>query len=141
MRRVHQDQGMTLIELLVAMTVLAVGISALVAGFSSGILAVNRGTQTSVAGAFADKQMEAYRQTSFDSLTATTTTMVGSGGVVYWLQATITQTCVIGSLTGGACPGPPASRPVKLVSIIVRSGSSAGKLLFHEQSTFEASTA
>ena len=33
---------MTLIELLIAMVVMSIGITALVAGFSSGILAVNR---------------------------------------------------------------------------------------------------
>ena len=44
------------------MVVMAIGISAIVAGFSSGIVAVNRARLTSTAGALADQQMELYRQ-------------------------------------------------------------------------------
>ena len=40
--RLRAEEGMTLIELLIAMVVMSIGIAALVAGFSSGILAVNR---------------------------------------------------------------------------------------------------
>ena len=61
---------MTLIELLIAMVVMAIGISAIVAGFSSGILAVDRARLASTAGALADKQMELYRQAAFTSLHA-----------------------------------------------------------------------
>lgn len=63
---------MTLIELLIAMVVTAVGISAIVAGFSSGILAINRSAKASVAGAFADQQMEAYRRLSFSAIATDT---------------------------------------------------------------------
>ncbi len=59
---------MTLIELLIAMVVMSIGITALVAGFSSGILAVNTARATSTAGTLADKQMELYRQAGFTSL-------------------------------------------------------------------------
>ena len=52
------EEGMTLIELLIAMTILAIGIAALVAGFSSGILSINRARLASTAAALADKQME-----------------------------------------------------------------------------------
>ena len=49
---------MTLIELLIAMTVMSVGIAALVAGFSSGIVSITVRTSASTAGTLADKQME-----------------------------------------------------------------------------------
>ena len=62
------EEGMTLIELLIAMVIMSIGIAALVAGFSSGILSVNRARLASTAGALADKQMELYRQAAFTSL-------------------------------------------------------------------------
>jgi len=140
---------MTLVELLIAMVVMAIGISALVAGFSSGVFAVKRGAQTSIAGTLADKQMEVYRQQTFASLTPgvqSASTSSGSDGATYWTQATISWTCVVGpantttSSTAPTCTGGAASRPVKLVSIDVKDGSSSGKLLFNEASTFDAST-
>jgi type II secretory pathway pseudopilin PulG len=149
---VKDESGMTLIELLVAMLVMTFGIMALVAVFTSGILALERGAKTTTAGALADKQMETYRQATFASIpvTGAQTAVVtsGSNGGTYWLQATITWTCPIGTLTGSVTGPPPTCangtgalvRPVKLVSIDVRDTSSTGKLLVNESSTFDSST-
>jgi type II secretory pathway pseudopilin PulG len=61
-RRPRRDEGgFGLLELLIAMTVMTVGIMAIVAGFSSGMLALGNANRTSNAGVVADKQMEAYR--------------------------------------------------------------------------------
>ena len=62
------EEGMTLIELLIAMAVMSIGIAALVAGFSSGVVSINRARVTSTAGTLADKQMELYRQAAFTSI-------------------------------------------------------------------------
>ena len=59
--RVREESGFGLVELLIAMTVMVVGITALVAGLSSGIFAVKRAGDESTAAALADTQMEAYR--------------------------------------------------------------------------------
>jgi Tfp pilus assembly protein PilV len=59
--RVREESGFGLVELLIAMTVMVVGITALVAGLSSGFVAVKRAGDESTAAALADKQMEAYR--------------------------------------------------------------------------------
>jgi prepilin-type N-terminal cleavage/methylation domain-containing protein len=59
--RARDEAGFGLVELLIAMTVMAIGISAIVAAMSSGFVAVNRARDASTAGAVADKQMEAYR--------------------------------------------------------------------------------
>jgi type II secretory pathway pseudopilin PulG len=59
--RVREESGFGLVELLIAMTVLVVGITALVAAMSSGFVAVKRAADESTAAAIADKQMEAYR--------------------------------------------------------------------------------
>jgi prepilin-type N-terminal cleavage/methylation domain-containing protein len=144
------DEGMTLIELLIAMTILAIGIAALVAGFSSGILSVNRARLASTAGALADKQMETYRQGSYASVPTTTltTTPPGPDGRTYWMQVVGQPDCAVGTYQVGppaTCSGTSASTParllVKVVTITVRDGGPPpAKLLFTESATFDSST-
>jgi len=148
--RIRGDEGMTLVELLIAMVVMAVGISAIVAGFSSGFLAINRARLASTIAALADKQMELYRQAPFTSLTPGALsggTLTGSDGKTYWVGAAITWTCVVGpantttNATPPTCTGTPASRAVKLVSIEVHQGStSSDPLVFSENATFDSAT-
>jgi prepilin-type N-terminal cleavage/methylation domain-containing protein len=151
MAGIRDDGGMTLIELLIAIVVLALGVTALVAGLGSGLLSIQRGGQTSIAGTLADKQMENYRQLSWSSIPATglqtPTTATGSDNHTYWLQANIDWTCPFDTSnpqteysSPPTCSGATASRPVKFVTIVVRDGSSTGKVLFSENSTFDAST-
>ena len=59
--RLRGEEGFGLIELLIAMLVMALGIMAIVAGFSSGIVALSNASRTGTAGTLADRQMEAYR--------------------------------------------------------------------------------
>jgi type II secretory pathway pseudopilin PulG len=59
--RVREESGFGIVELLIAMTVMVVGIMAIVAGLGSGIIAVKRAGDESTAAALADAQMEAYR--------------------------------------------------------------------------------
>ena len=65
LKNLRAEEGMTLIELLIAMAVMSIGIAALVAGFSSGIVSITRANVTSTAGTLADKQMESFRQGPF----------------------------------------------------------------------------
>jgi prepilin-type N-terminal cleavage/methylation domain-containing protein len=134
---------MTLIELLIAMVVLSIGIAALVAGFSSGVVSINRARVTSTAGTLADQQMELYRQAAFTSLPIglqTPTTPTGPDGHTYWMQVDGEWTCAVGTYSSGSCSGTPTSRPVKLMTIVVRDGSDTAKLLFTESATFDSST-
>ena len=101
------EEGMTLIELLIAMVVMSIGIAALVAGFSSGIVSVDRARAASTAGTLADKQMELYRQAAFTSLPMglqTPTTPTGADGRTYWMQVDGAWTCAVGTYSAG----PPA---------------------------------
>jgi Tfp pilus assembly protein PilV len=59
--RVRDESGFGVVELLIAMTVMVIGIMAIVAGLGSGIIAVKRAGDESTAAALADAQMEAYR--------------------------------------------------------------------------------
>jgi prepilin-type N-terminal cleavage/methylation domain-containing protein len=137
------EEGVTLIELLAAMVVMAIGIAALVAGLSSGVLSINRAREASTAGTLADKQMEHYRQAPFTSLPVTLqtpTTPTGADGRTYWMQVDGAWTCAVGTYSAGSCSGTPASRPLKLLTITVRNGSPTAKLLFTQTATFDAST-
>jgi type II secretory pathway pseudopilin PulG len=58
----RQEAGFGLVELLMAMTILNVGILAVVAGFNSGIVALRRSGAISTGTVLADKQMELYRR-------------------------------------------------------------------------------
>ena len=143
-RLAKSEGGFSLVELLIAMAVMSIGITAIVAGYSSGILAVDRAKAGTTAGALADRQMEAYRQGSFaavpTSCGSTTPTTTPNG---YWMQVDGTWSCAIGTYVAGppqTCTSTPLSRPVKLVTITVRQGSGTGKLLFTETSTFDSST-
>ena len=144
--RLRAEEGMTLIELLIAMAVMSIGIAALVAGFSSGIVSINHSRLTSTAGSLADQQMELYRQASFTSLPTTTqlpTTPTGADGHTYWMKVDGSWTCAVGTYSAGpppSCSGTPASRPVKAVTINVRDGSATARLLFSETTTFDSST-
>lgn len=63
--RLRRAEGFGLVELLIAMTVLSVAILAVVAGFSSGYVAINRATRVSSASALADAQMERFRALTY----------------------------------------------------------------------------
>ena len=148
--RLQSEEGMTLIELLIAMVVMGLGISAIVAGFTSGLLSVSRARQASTVGMLADKQMELYRQAAFTALTPGAMSggpQTGSDGNTYWVGSSVSWTCVVGppntttSAAPPACTGTPATRPVKLVLIEVHKGStSSGQLAFSESATFDSST-
>ena len=66
--RDRSEDGFGLIELLIAMLVMALGIMAIVAGFSSGMVALSNASRTGTAGTLADKQMEAYRALPYSSI-------------------------------------------------------------------------
>jgi prepilin-type N-terminal cleavage/methylation domain-containing protein len=59
--RLRAEDGFGLIELIIAMGILAVALLALIAAFSSGALTLQRAGQTSTASALANQQMELYR--------------------------------------------------------------------------------
>ena len=66
--RLRQEGGFGLLELLMAMTILNVGILAVVAAFNSGTVALRRSGAISTATVLADKQMELYRALTYGSI-------------------------------------------------------------------------
>ena len=57
-----------MIELLLAMTMLNIGLLAVVAAFSSGIVSLNRASRITTAAVLADGQMELYRAITYPSI-------------------------------------------------------------------------
>src|SRR4051812_47134007 len=64
------------------MVVMTVGIMAIVAGFSSGMLALGTANRTSTAGVVADKQMEAYRALPYTKI-ALKSTLISAAATPY----------------------------------------------------------
>ncbi|HEX6714596.1 MAG TPA: hypothetical protein VF066_14475, partial [Thermoleophilaceae bacterium] len=60
-QRLRADEGFGLMELLMAMTILNIGILAIVAAFQAGALTISRASRTATATTVADKQMELFR--------------------------------------------------------------------------------
>ena len=60
-QRLRRQGGFGLIELLIAMTILVIGIMGIVAAFSAGAVSLQRASRISNAATVADAQMEGYR--------------------------------------------------------------------------------
>jgi type II secretory pathway pseudopilin PulG len=71
--RLRCERGFGLIELLMAMTMLNIGILALVAAFNSGAFALRKSGLASTASALADQQMELYRLNTYPTIFLDTT--------------------------------------------------------------------
>ena len=141
-RLAKSEGGFGLVELLIAMAVMSIGITAIVAGYSSGILAVDRAKAGTTAGALADRQMEAFRQGSFAAVPTTAPDSDDDAGRVLdaGRRDLVLRDRHLRAGSPPTCTSTPLSRPVKLVTITVRDGSGTGKLLFTETSTFDSST-
>jgi prepilin-type N-terminal cleavage/methylation domain-containing protein len=105
--RLRDDDGFGLIELLIAMTILVIGIAAIVAGFSSGIVALQRSSQVSTAGVLADQQMESYRRVRFAAIALDTTLFAGVDAT-YTGDTAAFPPSPPGTITG-ACAGSPTA--------------------------------
>src|ERR671936_1715288 len=66
--RLRGEKGFGLLELLMAMTMLSVGLLALVAAFNSGTIALERAGRNATAAALADSQMERYRALTYGAI-------------------------------------------------------------------------
>lgn len=86
--RLHRDEGgFGLIELVIAMTVLNVGLLALVASLNSGALALSRATRISTAATLADARMELYRALPYVQIRIDDTTLAADSDSIYTGQA------------------------------------------------------
>ena len=83
MARTRDEQGFLMVELLMAITVMSIALTALVVVFTTGQFALRRATQTSTATFLADANMETFR-----AMTARDIGIDLSAGTVTALDAT-----------------------------------------------------
>jgi prepilin-type N-terminal cleavage/methylation domain-containing protein len=140
------EAGFGLVELLIAMTVLAVALLALVAAFSSGALTLQRASQTSTASAIANQQMELYRGLKYCAIRLDDASVSPLPPAPYSSDAAYSGTQVLDTgLCGGAAQpcaaGPPPecaasrnvtgpdNRPYRVDTYIVYETPSGGRQL------------
>jgi Tfp pilus assembly protein PilV len=163
-----QEEGFGLIELLMAMTMLNIGILALVAAFQSGAISLQRASRLSTGAAIADIQMERYRALKYEAIALDAnafTTAQGNAtytGDTAYAASQVTTTCTgsplpiecepMRSLTGPdgklyridtyiVLHTPAAARVVKRVTLVVRDANKLGATpLARIASTFDQAT-
>jgi Tfp pilus assembly protein PilE len=168
--RLRNEKGFGLLELLMAMTMLNIGILALVAAFNSGAVSLQRASRTSTAATLADAQMELFRAVTYTAVGLDSTSVSGTdtlyqndyvlgGSLANDLLATTGCTgsplpyqCIATRTVAGADhrsyrvdtyvtqTTPPNGRAIKLVTIVVRDAKTPFRTLAREQSTFDLST-
>jgi prepilin-type N-terminal cleavage/methylation domain-containing protein len=123
-RRTSGDDGFGLIELLIAMSMLTIGIGALLTVFTASAVSLRRAGQKGTALTLADTQMEKYRTRTFTAVRIDGTLIPTSGTYVTAnsTDSTIppsTNQAVAGSNGDDACPTvdePVACLPVQNVT-------------------------
>jgi Tfp pilus assembly protein PilV len=95
-QRLRANDGFGLIELLMAMTILNVGILATVAAFNAGIVALRRSGTVSTASVLVDKQMELYRSLTYGSIALDASSIPATTPYTSdpaWASSQVTTTC------------------------------------------------
>ena len=126
-RRTADDGGFGLVELLIAMTVLTIGIGALVTTFAASAVSLRRAGQKGTALTLADTQMERYRTRSFSAVridgtlvpTDTTSTYVTAHTLEDETIPPSTNQALAGANGDDACSTidePPACLPIQNVT-------------------------
>jgi Tfp pilus assembly protein PilE len=100
--RLRSERGFGLVELLMAMTLLNVGILALVIAFDSGMFALKRAGRIETATSLADAQMELYRALPYTSIALDSTTIPNSAP--YTTDAAYSASQVTTTCTGSPLP-------------------------------------
>ena len=166
--RLRGEKGFGLLELLTAMTMLSIGILALVAAFNSGTVALERSGRTATAAALADAQMERYRALTYgaiqldqNAVNATDSTYRNDSVLGGSIANDVTTSSGCGGVPPECNPSrsavgadrhnyrvdsyvtlttPPSGRQLKLVTVVVRGTTSPYPTYAREQSTFDLST-
>ena len=108
LRRLRAESGSMLIELLIAMTFLAVAVGALLSVYSSSVVTLRHASIEGNALALVDKQMETFKTLPYSGLALTSGSIPSSGlyvssppsNLTASQQASITS----GQTTGGSVP-------------------------------------
>lgn len=153
-----------------ALTILNIGLLALVASLNSGVFAIKRASTVSTAATLADSQMELYRALKYAEIALDDNTTKNLTDSTYRSDAvlagdvnnSVTTTTGCGAMPNYCVPSrtttgpdhqryrvdsyityttPTSGRQVKLITIVIRDARSPYKQLSRQQSTFDQSTA
>ena len=135
--RLRAEDGLGLVELLIALLVLNVGIFATLSAFTSAATTIRRASHVSTAAAVADRYMECFRDTGYSSIAwpmatgpCTATSVTGPDGRTYNLSATVST-----GTQGGT-----GSTQVKQVTLQVTDPGDNNRILVTSTSTFSRCT-
>jgi len=144
------------------MTMLNIGLLAVVAAFSSGIVSLNRASRVTTAAVLADGQMELYRALTYSAIRLEPSSIPG-------IAPYTTDLAYSGSQVTASCAGPPpecnasrqitgadgksyridtyivsttptGGRPVKRVTVVIRDYNNLSLTYARQVSTFDQST-
>ncbi|MFN2469676.1 MAG: prepilin-type N-terminal cleavage/methylation domain-containing protein, partial [Gaiellaceae bacterium] len=117
--RVRTEKGFGLVELIISMTMLSVALLALVAGFNSGLLALQRAGKTSTAATMADQQMERYRALKYCDIRLDDAALPGPAPYTtdpaYSASQVLDTTLCAGATPTCAAGPPPECNPSRVV--------------------------
>lgn len=82
--RLKDEGGFGLVELLVSLTMLNIGILAVVAAFQSGAVALKNAGEVSTGSVLGDKQMELYRALKYSEIALDSTAVTTANGDSYY---------------------------------------------------------
>ncbi len=168
-RRLRSEEGFGLIELSIAMAMMAIALLVLVAALSSGEVTLARAGAVGTAGTLADRQMEKYRAMKYTAIMLNTSDVTtASANSVYNSDSAYSASQVTGACTISSWPDPcnplqssvtgpdnrhyrvdtyitsytPAGgRPLKVISVVVRDTNHlTGPPLTRVQSRFDQAT-
>jgi type II secretory pathway pseudopilin PulG len=124
-RRVRNEAGFGLIELLMAMVMLNIGILALVATFSAGSAALKRASTLSNAATLADTQMELFRGMKYNTIAQDQTEWSAAVADTSWTADSVYQSnmktpvapkALVSTTTCSGSPVPIACDPSRVVT-------------------------
>jgi len=134
-RRLRSSSGIMLVELLIAMTFLAVAVGALISVYASSIFSLRHSSIEGNALTLADKQMETFKTLPYASIAIDTTTVPSTGlyvtdpppNLTSGQQSSITS----GQVSGGTVPATqtvtgPDNRTYEIDTYVFKTGAGSG---------------
>ena len=134
-RRLGSSSGTMLVELLIALTFLAVAVAALVSVYSASLFSLRHSSIEGNALTLADKQMETFKTLPYASIAIDTTTIPGSGLYVTSPPPNLTSSqqaaITTGQVSGGTVPATqtvtgPDNRTYEIDTYVFKTSAGSG---------------
>jgi Tfp pilus assembly protein PilE len=164
--RLRSEGGFGLVELMSAMVVLNIGLAALLAAFTNGILTAKRSGRVATASTLADTQIELYRALTYSAIALDPSSVPTSGPYISdsaYSASQVTGTCAGAVSSNPQCNAsrtmtgpdhgtyeidtyigwftPTNGRPAKQVTVVVRDTNNlSGPALVRRSTVFDEST-